>query len=778
MSHGKQNPTPTSPLVPGVETSMHAPQADTRGSRGALLARSVLRAGRHARAGLPGWLLGGLLVIGPVLMGFETSEATAAPLEVSTQAGQTLQLAQAVSAPEATPESTAGRNDFAHQLDETRFLEFATTAPNIHSIKLVVDRKPETGEAGPVVYFLNSQIYDLHINFIRQNKLVPKEQIRTIQLDSWRNEDRRFIMAQLARYDQPGGASQVVIELFDEDKASAKLIAELHGAISKAISFGPLQFKPNSLEQEARRSELKALNVPMLDNEALNANRLYQVVNAGQPAVGRLRLVTETDPSVVETMTFNRNEIVLLQTIPNDITRVAGIITTRPTTPLSHVSLRARTWNIPNVMLREALGVVYKNGLEDQWVLLEVTPEGLPHLRRATTEEVQKAEVKRQEAAPKFLIPRADLSTTTLQDLFSLREGDVVRYGAKAANLGELASLTRELPAEDLEPVLKATEGRWFTDTFGKQPLLKPHSNKRRAEVYLGRLHVPPGFGIPFSAWQAFLEYDANREISTLISSALIDPQFQQDPEYRRQKLDAIQEAIRSGTIPPEWSKRILDRIHQDLPDRRLFVRSSTNSEDLEGFNGAGLYETVGNVEGDDAILLAIKRVWSSIWSFKAYEARSDYGIDHRTVFPGVLVQEAVKPYAAGVLISKDVLNARGGYRFYINANPGFGENTVNSGRGAPEQLYGNPATGEVQRISLSERGGDLLTDTEVRQLVFFSAIIERHFGRLASRFPYPQDIEWLVVDGRVSIVQARPFLEAQTAQTEPAAAPSPTKNR
>lgn len=689
--------------------------------------------------------------------------ALLAASDASAEAPSAASAAQSPSGSESA-ENRGGRNDFAHRLDENRFLEFAAVAPNIHSIKLVVDRKPDDGTPGPVVYFLNAQVYDLHLSFVRANKLVPKDQARNVQLEAWRSEERRFFMAQLARYDQPGGNSQVVFELFDEDTASAKLIAELYGVLKNSISFGPLQFKPNSLEQEARRAELKALNVPMLDNEALNANRLYQVVNPGLPAVGRLRVVTETDPTVVEGMTFNRDEIVLLQTIPNDITRVAGIITTRPTTPLSHVSLRARTWNIPNLMLREALNTVYKEGLEDAWVRLEVSADGLPKIRRATAEEVAQAEASRLASAPRFFIPGADLSVTELTDLFSLREEDVVRYGAKAANLGELASLTRELPAEDVEPVLESITGSWFTDTFGKKPFFKPRSNKRRAEVYLGKLHVPPGFGVPFAAYQAFLDYAPNANIKTEIEAALADPEFAKNPDVRREKLEGIQESIRGGTIPPEWAKRILDRIHQSLPDRRLFVRSSTNSEDLEGFNGAGLYETVGNVEGDQAVLLAIKRVWSSIYSFKAFEARSDFGIDHRAVYPGILIQEAVKPYAAGVLITKDVLNHKGGYRFYINANPGFGENTVNSGRGAPEQLYGNPATGEVQRISLSERGGDLMTDAEVRQLTFFSAIVERHFARRAGHFPYAQDIEWLVVDGRVSIVQSRPFLDPQSA--------------
>lgn len=639
-------------------------------------------------------------------------------------------------------------------------------APGVRAVKVVVDRRPADAPSGsPVVYFLNSRNYDLHITFIRQNRLVPKDQVRNIQLESWRSESRRFFFCQLARYEEAGRAPVAVVEIFDEDKAPARLVAELMTVVQGATQLKGLAFKPNSLVQEALRSELTALQIPMLPNDALAGNRLFQVVHAGRPATGRLRIVTETDPAAIEALVFNRNEIVLLQSIPNDITRVAGVITTRPTTPLSHVSLRARTWNIPNVMLKEALNIAYKEGLEEQWVRLEVTSEGIPRLRRATQSEVAEAEAARKVETPSFKIPPVDLSYREMPDLFTLQSSDVGRVGAKAANLGELASLTQVLAREDLEPVLKDIQGRWLADALGHLPRWLPRNPKRLAKTYLGKLHVPPGFAIPVVAWKDFLSHPANAQIQARIDALMADARFKQDAPYRKAQLEALQEQIRGGTIPPEWADRILARIRRDLPDRRLFIRSSTNCEDLEGFNGAGLYETVGNVEGDEAVLGAVKRVWASIWGFRAYEAREDFGIDHLSVYPGILVQEAVKPYAAGVLISKDILNAGGGYRFYLNANPGFGENTVNSGRGAPEQVYGNPATGQVQRISLSERGGDLLTDTEVQQLVFFSAVIERHFGRKAGRFPYPQDVEWLVVDGRISIVQTRPYLESAAAQ-------------
>ena len=53
------------------------------------------------------------------------------------------------------------------------------------------------------------------------------------------------------------------------------------------------------------------------------------------------------------------------------------------------------------------------------------------------------------------------------------------------------------------------------------------------------------------------------------------------------------------------------------------FVRSSSNAEDLLGFNGAGLYDTAGNVVGKHALGEAMKKVWASLWNLRAVDERS-----------------------------------------------------------------------------------------------------------------------------------------------------------
>ena len=51
----------------------------------------------------------------------------------------------------------------------------------------------------------------------------------------------------------------------------------------------------------------------------------------------------------------NPRDIVIYEALPNELPRVAGIISTVPQTPLSHVNLRAVQDGVPNSFIRDAL---------------------------------------------------------------------------------------------------------------------------------------------------------------------------------------------------------------------------------------------------------------------------------------------------------------------------------------------------------------------------------------------------------------------------------------
>src|SRR5258708_32565151 len=119
----------------------------------------------------------------------------------------------------------------------------------------------------------------------------------------------------------------------------------------------------------------------------------------------------------------------------------------------------------------------------------------------------------------------------------------------------------------------------------------------------------------------------------------LKDQKFVHCSAYRRNYLTKTRDRIAHGTINSQLRAAVLRRVHLEFPEKGLFARSSTNSEDLPNFSGAGLYSTAPNVRGDEQLIDAIRFVWASVWNYEAYEARERAGVEHTKIFMAVLIQ-------------------------------------------------------------------------------------------------------------------------------------------
>jgi phosphoenolpyruvate synthase/pyruvate phosphate dikinase len=330
-----------------------------------------------------------------------------------------------------------------------------------------------------------------------------------------------------------------------------------------------------------------------------------------------------------------------------------------------------------------------------------------------------------------LLTPEADLEFKQLTELKAQRKRDAKRFGAKSANLGEVIHATRA--------------------------------------GLIRNIIVPPGFTIPFFYYTQFI---AENELDEPITEMLGDDRFNHDPVYRKGRLAELRVKIHNGKLNEDFARAVVERRRALLGDKGVFARSSTNSEDLPNFSGAGLYTSVPNVRDDQQLLEAVKTVWASLWNYEAYEARESFGVNHSAVYPAVLIQEGVNAEAAGVLITTNPFDLDDRRAVYVNAKRGLGIRVV-EGRRAPEQLLYNPRTGAVRVLTRSgddtmltfdERGGvrevkietqrAVLTDAVVRRLARAALEIERAFGGR------DQDIEWITVKDRIYIVQSRPYVE------------------
>ena len=578
-------------------------------------------------------------------------------------------------------------------------------------LMFVIDRRHQNR-----VYYVNSNAYSFHKDFVNAEYL-SLERGQLFYANNYTKPDRRFLLGTIA---YQTAVDKYTFEFWEGDTLGKELLGETAAALAGSF-FTNLYFKPNSLAQEGAADESNRLapgRLAVLTAGELARDQPYQPLNLGS-GIGQLRVVEEMTPDIV----LDRNQIVIFKQVPIHLTPLSGIIMTEPASPLSHANLLAKSWGIPNARIANA-DKVFKQ-LAGKYVKLEVgeneyklTPANPKEVEARNREWIKRADL---------VTPAADLTYEKLTDLRAQRARDARRFGAKAANQGEIIN--------------------------ARQP----------------GLVVPDGFSIPFRHYKTFLTLNRLEE---RIADAVEEDRFVHDPVYRKKRLAEIRQWVRQGELDAGLKKMLVGKASALGLRNGLFVRSSTNAEDLPNFSGAGLYTTVPNVRTYEALYDAVKAVWASIWNYEAYEARESFGMNHFGVYPSVLVQVGIDAEAAGVAITTDPFNRANRGAVYINAKRGLGIRVV-EGRRVAEQVLFDPRSNAVKVLTRSdedtmlgfdERGGikevrieqnrAVLTDAMVRRLARAALQIKRLFGGR------DQDIEWVYARGQLYIVQARPYVE------------------
>jgi pyruvate,water dikinase len=296
-------------------------------------------------------------------------------------------------------------------------------------------------------------------------------------------------------------------------------------------------------------------------------------------------------------------------------------------------------------------------------------------------------------------------------------------------------------------------------------------------------VQVPGGFATTAYAFNQFLEQSGvNERIYQLLDGLDVD-----NVTELAKAGTQIRQWVIDTPFQPELEHAIREAYQQLHPDAKqdvsFAVRSSATAEDMPDASFAGQQETFLNVRGYDAVIVAIKHVFASLFNDRAISYRVHQGYDHRGVALSAGVQKMVRSDLAssGVMFSIDT---ESGFEdvVFITSSYGLGEMVV-QGAVNPDEFYvhkptlaaGRPAvvkrnlgSKKVEMVYSGEQGHgkqvkvvDIaaersrqfsLTDAEVEELAKQAVIIAKHYGR-------PMDIEWAKDgnDGKLYIVQARP---------------------
>lgn len=316
------------------------------------------------------------------------------------------------------------------------------------------------------------------------------------------------------------------------------------------------------------------------------------------------------------------DDILITDRVPAELPVLPGYVALHPATPNSHVALLARSMLLP---------FAYANGdglqaeiasLQGREVLLTVEDSAagcriaLQDTTGLLTPE-RRQEIIDSQRRSLTITPKATRGVITLP-ADSLTPADIQYVGGKAANFG---FLRRSLPEDSPHPALALTFDLW--DAYLAQSLTGGGSLLDFIRSRLSRHTYPPNI----AALRADLS-DIRNAVEQVADFT---------PTQRTTLIAALQSAGLQGA--------------------KIRFRSSTNVEDGETFNGAGLYDSFSGCLEDDidgettgpshcdptepnerGIFRALRKVFASFYNENAVLERLRYSLDESKAGMAVLV--------------------------------------------------------------------------------------------------------------------------------------------
>lgn len=565
---------------------------------------------------------------------------------------------------------------------------------NIESVKVIYDLESQK------LYFFNSLKIRLHYDFVTQYLNYNRElEIFNLQNYSNTEKDRDYLLGNLNHIK---GSDKWIFELAASDHMPVELIERFYEIVSSATFIGKnLNFYLNNREKIAL-FENKKFKIPCVTSEYIFNDLKYQEVVEGK-TVGILKSykIKELDSIVPKA-----NEIIILDGTPENLPNVKGIIVNELQTPLSHLVILGKNRKIPIMAYTNALEDVKLKNLIGKKVAFRIAVDTF-----YIAETTQKISVKTITKKKKLVL---DATVKELVDLSKIPKKGATYIGSKAQNMAYLIAISKDKS-------FKVPEN---------------------------------AYAIPF---YFYVKHSQKKTISVLINQLLNYP-HKDSINWINKQLKKIRDAIKKEPINKDLIAKLNLKLGKQIEFKNFRFRSSTNAEDIDGFNGAGLYESKTGILGDSTKTFekAIKQVWASVWNESSYWERELFGIDQRNIAMGVLVHRAFPDELAnGVIISKNL--ARDNFPG-ITVNIQKGENSVVK----PEKgvvceqfsaydfnLFEPNLDTDVDYVSLSNLNDNkpLLNIAEINKIYRVTKNIQSRMNRYWNKLQYKNvDLEFKIV--------------------------------
>ncbi|MCZ6795779.1 MAG: FG-GAP-like repeat-containing protein, partial [Planctomycetota bacterium] len=579
-----------------------------------------------------------------------------------------------------------------------------------------------------------------------------------------RRATRQYFVGAVSRLRMESGTAygfSVYVNFSDpREVLSLEEVRAIRERLAQAFQLEPLGYLPDSrlAAEAAERWENPGFPVFLEGGGGGDAGG-YQAYTLGV-GYGRVRILDAAEFEVANRSgLLSFQDIAVLERAPRDIEGVVGgAITAEPQGEGSHLAVRTARRGTPNAFVEGGLGLVAPHEGE---VFRREVRESDYTVTPATPEEAEAFwETNRPVVGD---LPPLETDCRSFAELIAIGEGDTPGencYGGKATNFARLQRI-----------------------------LTGPFEPYREA-----------GFAVPISYYLDFLRSNTipsftdpatNVTYEAYLDELFASGEFQSDSALRFRTLAALRDHMEDeGEVPRGLVTSLAARVGEVFGTTRSKVRarSSSNVEDLLEFNGAGLYESTSACAADDLDLddsgpsscdssrtrergfaRALKRVWASLWNFRAYEERAFFGIQEN-VGMGLLVSRSFgdTERANGVAFtgnpgspgdSRYLVVSQVGEVSVVSPSPGILPETV-----LLEVEGGRVEIRRVRGSSLLPEGSHVLSDEKLRELGLLLQHIDDNFPVDPGDHDPEQiliDIEFkLEPDDSLAVKQARPFLD------------------
>lgn len=605
------------------------------------------------------------------------------------------------------------------------------------SVKVILDMS-----AGNQIYLVGSRDWSLHYEFIREvidgqptlnrcnsqeNLLFNKGWYDFSVTEYFQTTGRRYLLGTLVHH---AASDLYTLEfavgdtILPEDMRKAFFAATAH-----VLNPELFHMRPQDADQSARALTLDG-SVPIVGTNAPFTETKLQPLTA---SVG-YGILTYVPAAELESASLGPDVIVVTDDVPNDIPLIGGLITEAFQTPLSHVNVLCQNRGTPNLALPKAHLLPELAALIGQLVRFQVTADGY-HVDPASPDEAQ-AFWDSKKPNQTSVTPALDATRDDFVDLRLAGLKDLPSIGAKAAQLAELVKVANNF-----------------------------QSDCRNAKAF----KVPsPAFALPMSYFIAHAQQSGAR---SMLEELLVDPAVLANRTERHQRLAAIRKTILTSAVDKALLARLNQFISAQFGNERIRMRSSSNAEDVPGFNGAGLYSSVSAAVDDPDYPVddALREVWASLYSNRGFDERLQASIDQRQVAMAVLIHPAFpEERANAVVISRNMDDLTRGDIYSFNVQ--LGEAAVtNPAPGVTSDQFTYqwpPRTPAITTKSVSSFNGGLpiLSAQETVSAACAMRAIVNHFRSLLdpesknAYFTMDMEMKLLGASRDLLIKQARPF--------------------